>query len=350
LARRYGQPVPKRIPAHWLNNRWSQNWTGLIEAANLDDRFKNHSAEWIVKTAEQFYTGLGFDPLPATFWTRSDLYPVPAGDPRKKNTHASCWHVDLEHDIRSLMSVEPNEEWFRTAHHELGHAYYFMSYTRPEVPPLLRIGANPAFHEGMGELISLAAGQVPYLKSLGVLPPDFQPSQTEFLLDDALAESVPFIYWSSGTMTHWEADVYARHLDTNQWNQRWWQYVRDFQGVESPTDRGEEFCDAATKTHINDNPCYYYSYAIATVLKFQLHDHIARKILHQPPQSCNYAQSHAVGDFLRGIMEKGGTEDWRKVLRDATGEDLSTRAMVEYFQPLMAWLEERNKDRPIGWE
>jgi peptidyl-dipeptidase A len=350
LAKRYNQPVPKRIPAHWLNNRWSQNWTGLIDAANLDAHFKGRSAEWIVKTAEQFYTGLGFAPLPDTFWTRSDLYPVPAGDNRKKNTHGSCWHIDLEKDIRSLMSVEPNEQWFTTAHHELGHAYYFMSYTRPEVPPLLRLGANPAFHEGMGELIALAAGQVPYLRSLGVLPADSKPDTTAFLLNDALANSVPFIFWSSGTMSHWEADVNAHHLNTNQWNQRWWEYVRNLQGVEPPTERGEEFCDPATKTHINDNPCYYYSYAIATVLKFQLHSHIARDILHQPPQNCSYAQNRQVGDFLRGIMEKGATEDWRKVLRDATGENLSTRAMVEYFQPLMDWLLEQNKGKVIGWD
>ena len=32
-----------------------------------------------------------------------------------------------------------------------------------------RVGANPAFHEGMGELIALASSQVPYLKSAGVL-------------------------------------------------------------------------------------------------------------------------------------------------------------------------------------
>jgi peptidyl-dipeptidase A len=350
LARRYGQPVPQRIPAHWLNNRWSQNWTGLIEAANLDDRFKDKSPEWIVKTAEQFYTGLGFPRLPDTFWTRSDLYPLKPGETRKKNTHASAWHVDLDRDIRSLMSVEANSQWFETAHHELGHAFYYVSYTRPEVPPLLRLGANPAFHEGMGELIALASGQVPYLQSLGVLPRDFQADDTAFLLNDALANSVPFIFWSSGTMTHWEADVYAKNLSPGQWNQRWWQYVRDLQGVEPPTERGEDFCDPATKTHINDNPCYYYSYAIATVLKFQLHDHIARKILKQPPQRCNYANNRQVGQFLRAIMAKGGTEDWRQVLREATGEDLSTRAMVEYFQPLLAWLERENQGRKIGWE
>lgn len=350
LAKKYGQPVPKRIPAHWLNNRWSQNWTGLVEAANLDDRFKDKTPESIVKTAESFYAGLGFPPLPATFWTKSDMYPVSATDKRKKNTHASCWHMDLENDIRSLMSVQSNERWFETSHHELGHAYYFISYTRPEVPPLLRIGANPAFHEGMGELISLAASQVPYLQSLNILPADYKADSVAFLLNDALASSVPFIFWSSGTMTHWEADVYAKNLTPDQWNARWWQYVRDFQGVEPPTQRGEEFCDAATKTHINDNPAYYYSYAIANVLKFQLHDTIARKILKQDPRSCSYAGNKEVGAFLRGIMEKGGTEDWRKVLRDATGEDLSTRAMVEYFKPLMAWLEKQNKGRQIGWD
>ncbi|HEY0549534.1 MAG TPA: M2 family metallopeptidase, partial [Verrucomicrobiae bacterium] len=107
---------------------------------------------------------------------------------------------------------------------------------------------------------------------------------------------------------------------------------------------------AATKTHINDNPAYYYSYAIATVLKFQFNDHIARKILKQPPQRCNYAGNKEVGQFLQGVMAKGGTEDWRKVLKDATGENLSTRAMVEYFKPLTSWLEEQNRGRHIGWE
>ncbi|CAA9268903.1 MAG: Dipeptidyl carboxypeptidase [uncultured Chthoniobacterales bacterium] len=350
LAEKYKQPVPKRIPAHWINNRWSQEWTGLVEAANIDDRFKGRDPEWITKTAEQFYTGLGFSPLPASFWTKSDLYPIKPGEQRKKNTHASCWHINLEDDIRSLMSIESNSRWFYTAHHELGHGYYDMSYTRPEVPPLLRTGANPSFHEGMGELISLASSQVPYLQSRGVLPNDFKADATAFLLDDALSRSLPFMFWGSGTMTHWEADFYAKGLPADQLNARWWQYVRDHQGVEPPAPRGEEFCDAATKTHINDTPAYYYSYAIATVLKFQLHDHIARKILKQPPQACNYADNKEVGAFLRKIMEKGATEDWRKVLKDATGEELSTRAMMEYFKPLMAWLEKENTGRQIGWD
>jgi peptidyl-dipeptidase A len=311
--------------------------------------FHSKSPEWIVKTAEHFYTGMGFPPLPATFWSRSDMYPVKPGDTRKKNTHASCWHVDLDSDIRMLASIEPNEDWFQTAHHELGHAYYDISYTRPEVPILLRTGANPAFHEGMGELISLASGQKPYLQDVGVLPAGESDDDVAFLLHDALY-SIPFIYWASGTMTHWEADLYAHALPSSQYNARWWKYAGDYQGISPPGNRGEQFCDAATKTHINDTPAYYYSYAFATVLKFQLHDHIARKILKQDPRHCSYANHKEVGTFLRSIMRQGGTRDWRQVLREATGEDLSTRAMVEYFRPLMAWLEHQNQGRKIGWQ
>jgi peptidyl-dipeptidase A len=251
------------------------------------------------------------------------------------------------------MSVEPNQWWFNTAHHELGHAYYFIAYTRPEVPPLLRIGANPAFHEGVGELIGLASGQIPYLRAMSILPADFQADPTAILLDNALLHSVPFLFWASGTMTHWEADVYSQGLPTSEWNRRWWDHVAKFQGVEPPGgagSRGEEFCDAATKTHINDNPCYYYSYAIATVLKFQFNDYIAKNLLRQPPQNCNYAGNKEVGAFLRKMLEHGGTRDWRTLLKETTGEDLSTRAMRDYFAPLMAWLEQQNAGRQTGWE
>ncbi len=353
LAAKYGQPVPARIPAHWINNRWSQEWGGLVEAASLDRYFTNRTPESITKTAEQFYVGLGFPPLPKTFWSRSDLFPAAAGSGRLKNSHASCWHVDLQDDIRSLMSVESNPWWFYTAHHELGHGYYFMAYTRPEVPPLLRTGANPAFHEGIGEQIALAAGQTPYLKTVGVLPADYQEDQTATLLETALSHAVPFLFWASGTMTHWEHDLYAKDLPPSEYNARWWRHVADFQGVEPPAGagtRGEEFCDAATKTHINDNPAYYYSYAIATVQKFQIHDHIARRILHQPPQSCDYAGNKEVGDFLKKFLSVGATRDWRQLLREATGEDLSTRAMKDYFAPLQKWLEKENAGRKIGWE
>ncbi len=351
LAKRYGAPVPAgAIPAHWINNRWSQNWTGIVEAARLDAFFGKREPEWIVRQAEAFYESMGFEKLPESFWTKSDLYPVPAGQTRKKNSHASAWHIDLGADVRSLMSVEPNERWFATSHHELGHIYYYISYTRPDVPPILRGGANRAFHEGIGELISIASRQTPYLRQVGILPEGKEIDRVQFLLDEALGETVPFIAWSSGVMARWEADLYEGNLPPAEYNLRWWSYVKKYQGVEPPEPRSEEWCDPATKTHINDDAAQYYDYAIATVLKYQLHDHIARKILKADPQSANYFGRKDVGDFLRAILRQGATRPWREVLREATGEGLSTRALTEYFRPLQAWLEKENTGRKLGWE
>jgi peptidyl-dipeptidase A len=61
------------------------------------------------------------------------------------------------------------------------------------------------------------------------------------------------------------------------------------------------------------------------------------------------ASRRSSGAWLDNILKKGATEDWRKVLKEATGEDISTRAMMDYFKPLMSWLEEQNKGRQIGW-
>ncbi len=346
LAERYHQPVPDMLPAHWLPNRWGQNWPGIVESIDLDGLYKGKSAEWVVKTAENFYVSMGFDSLNQNFWKNSNLYPVPAGEAREKNNHASAWHLDLDQDYRSLMSVEPNNRWFRTAHHELGHIYYFMEYSNPDVPLLLRAGANRSYHEGMGDLMAIASSQQPYLQQLGLLKADQEIDQIQWLLNDALSSSsVVFIPFAAGTMSHFERDLYEKDLPKDQYNQRWWEYVGKFQGIVPPSPRGEEFCDAASKTHINNDAAQYYDYALSCVLKFQLHDYIARNILHQDPHNCNYYGNKQVGDFLRSIMRPGASKDWRKVLKEKTGEDLSARAMLAYYQPLLDFLKKENAGR-----
>lgn len=352
LAERYGVDVPEGpIPAQWLPNRWGQGWPGLVEGIDMDAPFQGKSREYIVEQAERFYVSLGFPQLPESFWTKSDLYPADPKSGRKKNSHASAWHMNLQRDVRSLMSVEPDSRWFTTSHHELGHIYYYLSYSTSRVPYLLRAGANRAFHEGVGDLIGLAASQRPYLKQVGLLPPEAEKApQTALLLDAALdGNSVVFLPWAAGVMTHFERDFYAGTIDDQQLNAGWWRHVLNFQGIKPPAERAETLCDATTKTHINDDPAQYYDYAIGTVLKFQLHDHIARKILNQDPRECDYYNSNDVGAFLRGILELGATRDWREVLREAVGEGLTARPLVAYFEPLRKWLESENQGRTPGW-
>lgn len=346
FAKKYGQAVPEGdIPAHWLPNRWGQEWGGLVAGEDMDAYFKDRSPEWIVRSSEEFYVSMGFPSLPESFYTRSDLYPVPKGETRHKNSHASAWHMDLQTDVRSLMSVTPSAEWFGTSHHELGHIYYYMAYTRPEVPLVLRRGANRAFHEGIGELANVAAFQPPYLKQLGVMPKATKIDPTQQLLREALEQTAAFVPFATGTMSRFEYELYEKDLPADQWQTRWWSIVSEYQGIGVPdparlTD--PNLCDACTKTHVIDDPAQYYDYALATVLKYQLHEHIAKKILKQDPHNCNYYGNKEVGTFLQGVLAKGATEDWRKVLKDATGEELSTRAMVAHFDPLLKWLKKEN--------
>ncbi len=346
LAKRYNQPVPDQLPADWLPNRWAQDWSSMVqvEGMNVDEALKPKTPEWVVEQAEQFYVSLGFPPLPKSFYEKSSLYPLPAGATYKKNTHASAWHLDLQTDIRSLMSVEPNAEWYETAHHELGHIYYYVSYTNSQVPPLLREGANRAYHEAIGTLIGLAATQKPFLEGRGLAPKGAKVDETQVLLREAL-NYVAYMPFATGTMTRFEYDLYENNLPKDQYNKRWWELAQKYQGIVPPAVRGEEFCDACTKTHINDDAAQYYDYAIANVLLFQLHDHIARKILKQDPHATNYYGSKAVGDFLRKIMSPGSSRDWRAVLKETTGEDLSARAMLRYFEPLTAYLKKVNAGR-----
>jgi peptidyl-dipeptidase A len=341
LAERYRQPVPEEIPAHWLPNRWGQEWPGLAESANLDPLFKGRPPEWIVQQAEQFYTSMGFPALPRSFWTKSDLYALPPGATRKKNTHASAWHIDSDQDVRSLMNVVPNFRWFETSHHELGHIYYYLAYSNPRVPVVLREGANRAFHEAVGDLISIAARQEPYLRQIGILPADRKIDRTEWLLNEALDSAVVFLPFSAGVMSHFEHDLYEGKLPADKFNRRWWDLVERYQAIRPPAPRGEEYCDACTKTHIIDDPAQYYDYALASLIKYQLHDYIARKILKQDPHDCNYYGNKDVGKWLSEILSLGATRDWRQVIREKTGEDLSSRALLEYFRPLQEYLQKR---------
>ena len=241
----------------------------------------------------------------------SDLYPVPPGLARKKNAHASAWDIDRDGDVRSLMSVEPNAEWFDTAHHELGHIYYFLSYDRPEVPFLLRDGANRAFHEAVGELAKLASEQTPYLVKVGVMPEGKKPDAARMAA--AVGARLDRV---SPLLGRDDEPLRARSLRRGAAAGR---VAADAGGTTSPPSRAscrrgaarDDLCDACTKTHINDDPAQYYDYALATMIKFQLHDHICTKILKQDVRACDYSGSKEVGAFLKGILSLGATRDWR---------------------------------------
>ena len=346
LAKKYNAKVPDYLPAHWLPNRWGQDWSALVnvEGLDIDAALKDKEPEWIVKEGEKFYVSIGFNPLPASFYEKSSMYPLPADATYKKNNHASAWHMDLENDLRCLMSVEANADYYETIRHELGHIYYYQAYTNPNVPPLLRGGANRGYHEAIGSLLGLAAMQKPFLAEKGLVDANVQIDETQNLLKEAL-NYVVFLPFSAGVMTEFENSLYAENLPKDQFNQKWWELAKKYQGMVPPSDRGEEFCDAASKTHINNDAAQYYDYAVSYILLFQFHDHIAKNILKQDPHATNYYGSKDVGNFLKGVLETGANNDWRQLLKESVGSEMSAKPMLDYFAPLMAYLKEQNKGR-----
>jgi peptidyl-dipeptidase A len=346
LAKRYKQTVPEYLPADWLPNRWGQSWEALAtaEGANIESAFAGKTPEWVVQQGEAFYKSLGFPALPQSFWDSSSLYALPANSKFKKNTHASAWHLDLDKDVRSLMSVVPDPDWYGTVHHELGHIYYYIAYTTPQVPLVLRGGANRAYHEGIGTMIELAASQPRFLKARGMMPKDVKSDSISQLLKEAL-NYIVFMPFSAGTMTRFEHSLYAENLAADQYNAKWWELAKKYQGIVPPATRGAEYNDPATKTHITDDAGQYYDYAISQALLFQLHNHIAKNILKQDPHDTDYYGNTAVGDFLRKLMAPGSSKPWRDVLKETTGSELDAQAMLDYFAPLMTWLKEQNKGR-----
>ena len=348
LAKKYKQPVPDLLPAQWLPNQWGQDWVSILESntqsLDISDTLKKKTPEWIVRKGEEFYTSLGFPSLPETFYEKSSLYPLPPGTPYKKNNHASAWHIDYDQDVRSLMSIETNAEWWETSLHELGHIYYYLSYSNPNVPIILRGGANRAYHEAMGSQIGLASLQKPLLESINLVPKGVVTNDTLQLLTDAL-NHVVLIPWASGTMTRFEEALYTKNIPPDQFNKTWWDIVKKYQGIVPPSTRDEQYCDACTKTHIIDDPAQYYDYAMAEILLFQFHDHIAKNILKQDVHATNYWGNKETGDFLKTLMTPGATLDWREQLKQSLGTEVSAKPLLEYFSVLMPWLKKQNEGR-----
>jgi peptidyl-dipeptidase A len=186
--------------------------------------------------------------------------------------------------------------------------------------------------------------QPPFLEEMGLMPEDAQVDTMQLLLKEAL-DYVVLIPWGAGVMTEFEHDLYVKNLPQDEFNYKWWELKKKYQGIVPPYARGEEYCDAASKTHINNDAAQYYDYAMSNILLFQFHDHISNNILKQDPHSTNYYGSKETGDFLQALMKDGANCEWQDHLQKYLGEDMSANAMVNYFAPLMEWLKNENDGR-----
>lgn len=64
------------------------------------------------------------------------------------------------------MCTETTMHYFLVAHHEMGHIQYFLQYKDLPVP--FRDGPNGAFHEAIGEVMSLSVSTPKHLEEIGL--------------------------------------------------------------------------------------------------------------------------------------------------------------------------------------
>jgi peptidyl-dipeptidase A len=360
LQKKYGAdvvPSGKPIPAHLLGNLWAQEWVKLYDVlapypgeGGLDVSKSIASKRWtskeMVRAGESFFTSLGFQPLPESFWSRS-LFDKPKD--RDVVCHASAWDLDLQKggDLRIKMCIEPTEEDLVTIHHELGHVFYYQAYTK--LPVLFQAGANDGFHEGIGDAIAL--GMTPaYYQRLGLLgaPKSTEKAELNFLLKAAL-ERVAFLPFGM-LIDKWRWDVFSGKTPPAKYNEAWWELRRTYQGVAPAVARTEADFDAGAKYHVPAN-VPYVRYFLARLYQFQFHEALCKAAGHTGPlHTCSIFASEAAGKRLRDMLALGASKPWPEAMQAIAGSKKGdAKPMLEYFAPLSKWLDEQNKGQACGW-
>jgi len=358
LVARYGAklvPPAGMLPVQLLGNMWGQDWSNIADVVvpssasgsgvDLTAILKARNVQPLdmVRTGERFYVSLGFDSLPGTFWERS-LFVRPKD--RDVVCHASAWYIDDPTDLRIKMCIEPNADEFRTIHHELGHDYYFRAYK--DQPFLYQAGANDGFHEAIGDAIALSITPR-YLKEIGLL--DSEPPATGDTLDllRLALDHVAFLPFGI-TIDKWRWEVFAGKVTPDQYTRRWWELRGSYGGVMPPITRSATDFDPGAKYHVPGN-VPYMRYFLAQVLEFQFYRAMCRAAGSTGPlYSCSYYGSKDAGRKLNGMLQLGASKPWPEALATLTGQrQMDATALLDYFQPLMVWLERQNKRAPVGW-
>ncbi|XP_023311938.1 angiotensin-converting enzyme-like [Anoplophora glabripennis] len=203
------------------------------------------------RLAEDFFVSLNMSALPLDFWQGS-IFEEPLD--RVVLCQPSAWDFCNRRDFRIKMCTNVNMKDLITAHHETAHIHYFMQYKNQ--PKVFRDGANPAFHEAIGEAIGLSVSTPRHLQALGLVQPSVDDTAVDinYLYSMALEKVafLPFAY----VMDKWRYDVFKGEIGKDQYNCHWWRLSEQYQGIKPPVLRSEIDFDPGAKYHIPANIPY----------------------------------------------------------------------------------------------
>ncbi len=347
-------PAEGPIAAHLLGNMWAQSWQNIYPLVapedadpgfDLTERLQSAGLDELemVRYGERFFTSLGFEPLPETFWRRS-LFTQPAD--RDVVCHASAWDIDTQDDLRIKMCIEITGEDFDTIHHELGHNFYQRAYSGQ--PVLFRESANDGFHEGVGDTISLSVTPK-YLVEVGLLEAETDPSKDLGILLKSALDKVAFLPFGM-VVDRWRWQVFSGDIGPDEYNTGWWRLRERYQGIRPPVERSEADFDPGAKYHIPANTPYS-RYFLAQILQYQFHRALCEVAGHRGPlHRCSIYGNRQAGERLIRMLEMGASRPWPEALEAISGRrEMDATAILDYFEPLQKWLDEENEGQRCGW-
>lgn len=358
LADHYGEDIVPRnsaIPAHLLGNMWAQEWGSIYDLMepypgvggfDVTNALVEHGYDEVemTKAAENFFVSLDLPELPDTFYERSLLK-----KPRDRDVvcHASAWPLDGGDDVRIKQCIEINSEHFSTLHHELGHIYYYLMYKH--LPNLYRSGAHPGFHEAIGDTLVLSMTPS-YYQQIGLID-SFETNEQAVINEQfkSALDRIGFLPFGR-LMDLWRWKVFSGEVGPDEYNASWWQLREEYQGIAAPVERTESDFDPGAKYHIPGNVSYT-RYFLARILQFQFHKSLCEAAGHEGPlYSCSIYDNEDAGKKFGAMLALGQSQPWPDALEQATGSrDMDGSAIIDYYQPLMTWLKEQNKDSACGW-
>ena len=117
-----------------------------------------------------------------------------------------------------------------------------------------------------------------------------------------------------------------------------------------PGSRGEQLFDPGAKYHVPDN-APYTRYFLADILQFQFHRALSKTAgCSGPLHRCSIYESQPAGARLSAMLAMGQSRPWPDALEALTGSrQMDATAILDYFAPLKAWLDEQTKGQPVGW-
>ena len=360
LNEKYGdevQPATGPIRADLLGNMWAQEWGNIYDIVAPEGagdigfdttellKTKGYDPLKMVNTGEGFFSSLGFEALPETFYQRS-LFTKPAD--REVVCHASAWDIDAKDDIRIKMCIKVNGDDFTTIHHELGHNYYQRAYKNQSF--LFQDGANDGFHEAIGDAVALSITPE-YLVPVGLLDAKKVPSadkDTGLLLRQAM-DKVAFLPFGL-LVDKWRWGVFNGSIKPADYTTAWHDLKLEYQGIAPPVERPADAFDPGAKYHIPGNTPYS-RYFLARILQFQFYKAACDAAGWKGPlHRCSFYGNEKVGAKLNAMLEMGASKPWPDALEAFTGKrEMDGSAMISYFAPLMTWLKKENKGKSCGW-